>query len=307
MISRVADHCFWFGRYLERAESTARMLRRHAQPRARRRAPAARSAGARSSSCPARRRASSRALRRRRPPATARPSQRYMTWDEENAVAASALGRGRARERALDPRGASASRRGRRSTSCTCGSRSDAAQRAVRRSTATASTGTCAASTQLTLGLLRATMLHDDAARLHLARRAARARRPDRAHARRPPPRVHAPLQPSSRQPRSSRPRCGSSLLRACSGFEPFMKRNQGRVTGSAVAAFLMLRAAASRARSATACTRPTSASPGIRPAGDRAPRTCPAASALERLRVLDGGSRRPTRQRSTIASCTSC
>jgi len=26
LISRVADHCFWFGRYLERAEATARML-----------------------------------------------------------------------------------------------------------------------------------------------------------------------------------------------------------------------------------------------------------------------------------------
>jgi uncharacterized alpha-E superfamily protein len=26
MISRVADHCFWFGRYVERAESSARML-----------------------------------------------------------------------------------------------------------------------------------------------------------------------------------------------------------------------------------------------------------------------------------------
>jgi len=26
VISRVADHCFWFGRYLERAEATARML-----------------------------------------------------------------------------------------------------------------------------------------------------------------------------------------------------------------------------------------------------------------------------------------
>ncbi len=26
MISRVADHCFWFGRYIERAESTARLL-----------------------------------------------------------------------------------------------------------------------------------------------------------------------------------------------------------------------------------------------------------------------------------------
>jgi uncharacterized alpha-E superfamily protein len=26
MIARVADHCFWFGRYLERIESTARVL-----------------------------------------------------------------------------------------------------------------------------------------------------------------------------------------------------------------------------------------------------------------------------------------
>ena len=26
MISRVADHCFWFGRYVERAEASARML-----------------------------------------------------------------------------------------------------------------------------------------------------------------------------------------------------------------------------------------------------------------------------------------
>ena len=26
MISRVADHCFWFGRYIDRAESTARLL-----------------------------------------------------------------------------------------------------------------------------------------------------------------------------------------------------------------------------------------------------------------------------------------
>ena len=26
VISRVADHCFWFGRYLDRAESTARLL-----------------------------------------------------------------------------------------------------------------------------------------------------------------------------------------------------------------------------------------------------------------------------------------
>jgi uncharacterized alpha-E superfamily protein len=31
------------------------------------------------------------------------------------------------------------------------------------------------------------------------------------------------------------------SLLRACSGFEAFMKRNRGKVTGTAVAAFLVL------------------------------------------------------------------
>ena len=26
MIARVADHCMWFGRYIERTESTARVL-----------------------------------------------------------------------------------------------------------------------------------------------------------------------------------------------------------------------------------------------------------------------------------------
>jgi uncharacterized alpha-E superfamily protein len=31
------------------------------------------------------------------------------------------------------------------------------------------------------------------------------------------------------------------SLLRACSGFEAFMKRNRGKVSGAAVAAFLIL------------------------------------------------------------------
>ena len=48
MISRVADHCFWFGRYVERAESTARLLQVDARAGARRRAAAARSAGGRS-------------------------------------------------------------------------------------------------------------------------------------------------------------------------------------------------------------------------------------------------------------------
>ena len=47
VISRVADHCFWFGRYLERAESTARMLQATRAPGARRRAAAAAAAGGR--------------------------------------------------------------------------------------------------------------------------------------------------------------------------------------------------------------------------------------------------------------------
>ena len=41
VISRVADHCFWLGRYLERTESTARVLQVTGTPRARRRADAA--------------------------------------------------------------------------------------------------------------------------------------------------------------------------------------------------------------------------------------------------------------------------
>ena len=47
VISRVADHCFWFGRYLERAESTARLLQVTRTLALRRRAAAARTAGAR--------------------------------------------------------------------------------------------------------------------------------------------------------------------------------------------------------------------------------------------------------------------
>ena len=133
LISRVADHCFWFGRYLERAESTARVLAVTAQPRARRRA------ARRAVLAPVidrRRRAastSSSAARRRRRAGDGETVQRYMTWDEDNlASVARARWRARARTRAPSARCFS-SRRGRRSTSSTCGCERRARATRVRR------------------------------------------------------------------------------------------------------------------------------------------------------------------------------
>ena len=84
VISRVADHCFWLGRYLERAESTARVLRVTAQPGARRASCRRRSAGCPWSSSRGEEehfveRHGAGGARRRRSVV-----QRYMTWDEEN-------------------------------------------------------------------------------------------------------------------------------------------------------------------------------------------------------------------------------
>ena len=144
----------------------------------------------------------------------------------------SALDLRRARERALDPRGAEPrdlggderalpvvrERRGaRRSTS----SDRDGFYRSIRRAT------------QLSLGLLRSTMLHDAPLDFMwlgvlLERVGQTARMLDVHH--------HVFTQPAEPAARSWRPRCGSRCSRACSGFEAFMKRSQGRVTGDAVA-----------------------------------------------------------------------
>lgn len=74
------------------------------------------------------------------------------------------------------------------------------------------------------------------------------------------------------------------ALLRACSGFEPFMKRSQGRVTGDAVADFLVYEPlfpksvvyAAHAAHDRFARIRPPSE------------RDLPGGATLERLRALD-------------------
>ena len=224
MISRVADHCFWFGRYLERAESTARVLQVTRHARARRRAAAGAVLAPGDHRLRRGGRASSHAHRRRRREGDGEVVQRFMTWDEENRRRASrARVSARPRERALDPRGG-LPRGWEAINELHLWMHGDVARDGRTRSIATASTSTSAASTQLVPGPVP---LHDAArraARLHLARRAARARQADGAHARRAPPRVHAAV-PTEHQVVETA--LWLSLLRACSGFEAFMKRHR--------------------------------------------------------------------------------
>jgi uncharacterized alpha-E superfamily protein len=89
---------------------------------------------------------------------------------------------------------------------------------------------------ELAQGLLLSTMLHDAPLNfillgIYLERAAQTARTLDMHHYMRSSlPVEHQVIETA----------LWLSLLRACSGFEPFMKRSQGRVTGEAVARFLI-------------------------------------------------------------------
>lgn len=89
---------------------------------------------------------------------------------------------------------------------------------------------------ELAQGLLLSTMLHDTPLNfillgIYLERAAQTARTLDMHHYMRSSlPVEHQVIETA----------LWLSLLRACSGFEPFMKRSQGRVTGEAVARFLI-------------------------------------------------------------------
>ena len=85
MISRVADYCFWFGRYVDRAESSARLLQATRIVGVRRRHPGHAVLAAAGDRRPAKRTHSSSA--------TAEAAlgngelvQEYMTWSRENPV-----------------------------------------------------------------------------------------------------------------------------------------------------------------------------------------------------------------------------
>ena len=232
VISRVADHCFWFGRYLERAESTARLLQ------------VTRTLALDAELPP---------LKCWRPvvivsgqhPALAEhlgaeaagdgeAVQRYMTWAPDNPVSIRTSIRA-ARESARSIREVLGHEIWEAANELYLWFMSEeaAAQylhdrdevyQHIRRST------------QLCLGLLRSTMLHDEPLDflwlgVMLERVGQTARMLDVHHHIRGAAEGQQPLLQNA---------LWLSLLRACSGFEAYMRKQQGRVTGESVTAFLL-------------------------------------------------------------------
>jgi len=233
VISRVADHCFWLGRYIERAESTARLLQVTRTLAFDAELPPlhcwrplvivsgqypdlAEHLGAEAAG-------------------NGEQVQRYMTWAPENPVSIRNSIR--------------AAREGARSIREVIGhdiweatnelylwfmSEGAAAQylqdrdevyKNIRRST------------QLCLGLIRSTMMHDEPMDFlwlgtMLERVGQTARTLDMHHHIRGAAEKQA--QPLLQNALSL------SLLRACSGFEAYMRKQQGRVSGETVSAFLL-------------------------------------------------------------------
>lgn len=133
---------------------------------------------------------------------------------------------------------------------------------------------------QLCLGTLRGTMLHDTPLNfiwlgVLLERANQTARTLDTHH--------HAMMMLASTHP-VLETSMWLSLLRVCSGFEPFMQRSRGKVSGQAVAAFLILEGIFPR--SIKYCVH--SAFERLCVIRPPEARELPGGRALERLRVLD-------------------
>lgn len=233
MISRVADHCFWFGRYLERTESTARVLfvtrnlaldteltaRQCWHPVVIVSGEEAEFLGRRGAEAAG----------------DAEEVQGYLTWDEENPHCIRRSARA-ARENARSIREVVSLEAWEAMNELYLWLESGAARaeydhhrygfyRHIRYMT------------QLCQGVLSATMLHDTpldfiSLGMLLERVGQTARILDVHH------HVITSLEDRNRIVETA---LWLSLLRACSGFEPFMKRHQGQVSANAVAAFLLL------------------------------------------------------------------
>lgn len=281
MISRVADHCFWFGRYIERAEATARMLAASV----------------------------SLALDAELPPAQVwRPVlvvsgeearfrerianhdddhaawgdgeivQRFMVWDEDSGVSLvrSVLG---ARWNARSIREVLSLEAWEAVNELHLWLRGDAAP-ATYTHQRDAFYHHARRGTQLTLGLLRSTMLHDEPLDfiwlgVLLERVSQTARILDVHH--------HAFTNLSARH-EVVETALWLSLLRALSGSEAYLKRAAGRVSSEGVARFLI--AESQFPRSIAYCVHSAhDRLCAIRPP-DR--HELPGGIALERLRVLD-------------------
>jgi uncharacterized alpha-E superfamily protein len=231
VISRVADYCFWFGRYLDRAESSARLLQ------------ATRSlvsdADVPVTHCwqplvivSGEERAF---IERHGRDALGHGEvvQQYMTWSPDNLVSLLSSARG-ARECArairdqlsLDAWEAVNELHwwiNRESTLSLYTDNREEFYRTVRRST------------QLILGLVRSTMLHEEPlsflwSGVMLERAGQTARILDMHHHTIARESAHDIVQVA----------LWMSLLRACSGSEAFMKKNQGRITAPSVVKFLL-------------------------------------------------------------------
>jgi uncharacterized alpha-E superfamily protein len=232
MISRVADHCFWFGRYLERAESTARVLQVTSS--------LALDSELTQEQCwlpviiVAGEEARFLTAHGEKAAADGEAVQRYLTWDEGMASLRHAVCA--ARENARSIREVVSLEAWEAVNELYLWITGKAGKEAydshrygfylhVRRAV------------QLSLGLLRSTMLHDTPLDfiwlgVMLERTGQTARVLDVHH--------HVLATVASRH-QVVDTALWLALLRACSGFEPFMKRNPGRVTGEAVASFLLL------------------------------------------------------------------
>jgi uncharacterized alpha-E superfamily protein len=273
VISRVADHCFWFGRYAERAESSARILAQ----------------------------AASFALDADlAPPQVWRPIvvvsgeqatfgdgdcdgeavQRFMVWDERNGVAI-AHTIAAARENARSVREVLSGEAWEAINELHLWSTSELAHQQYARER-DVFYQQVRRGTQLLLGLLRSTMLHDEPLDfiwlgVLLERVGQTARMLDVHH--------HAFTNlPARAENDVVETSLWLSLLRALSGSEAYLKRAGGRIGSESVARFLI--SERQFPRSIAYCVRSAyDRLCDIRPP-DR--HDLPGGAALERLRVLD-------------------
>lgn len=281
MISRVADHCFWFGRYIERAEATARML-------------AASVSLALDAELP--------------PPQVWRPVlvvsgeeprfltriandddehpawghgeavQRFMVWEENSGVSLARSIQGM-RWNARSIREVLSHEAWETVNELHLWMQGDAA-RAIYAQERDAFYQHVRRSTQLTLGLLRSTMLHDEPLDFVwlgvLLERVSQTARMLDVH--------HYAFTQMSRRHEVVETALWLSLLRALSGSEAYLKRAAGRVSSEGVARFLVSEPAFPR--SIAYCVHSAySRLCDIRPPESH---DLPGGVALERLRVLD-------------------
>jgi uncharacterized alpha-E superfamily protein len=235
VISRVADHCFWFGRYVDRAESTTRLLQATRTlvfdadiPVTQCWQPLVIVSGE-----------SPAFLERHGSEAAGNGEavQSYMTWDPENVVSLRSSVHG-ARESARVIRDVLSLEAWEEVNELYLWLGGSEAQRLYRENREQFYRRVRKA-TQLVLGLVRSTMLHDTPMSFlwmgaMLERMGQTARILDMHHH----TLTREPTQEATRQ--IVEVALWLSLLRACSGYEAFVKKNRGRVTAQAVVSFLL-------------------------------------------------------------------